>query len=53
MLEDGLAFDVRTWAWSNILTPPGPPRAGASMAVVGAGYIGLVGTTGSCMFVVD
>ena len=35
MLEDGLAFDVRIRAWSNILTPPGPPRVGASMVVVG------------------
>jgi len=36
MLTDGLAFDVRTRSWSNIPTPPGPPRVGASMAVVGS-----------------
>lgn len=30
MLEDGLAFDVRTRAWLNIPTPPGPPRVGAT-----------------------
>lgn len=35
LLKDGLAFDVRSRAWSNIPTPPGPPRVGASMAVVG------------------
>ncbi|KAF2791470.1 galactose oxidase [Melanomma pulvis-pyrius CBS 109.77] len=35
LLTDGLAFDVRTRAWSNIPTPPGPPREGASLALMG------------------
>ncbi|KAH7077954.1 hypothetical protein BKA63DRAFT_509355 [Paraphoma chrysanthemicola] len=33
--NDALAFDVRTRAWSNIPTPPGQPREGASLALVG------------------
>ena len=32
MLEDGLAFDVRARAWSDIPTLPGSPRVGARYA---------------------
>ena len=53
MLEDGLAFDVRTRAWSNIPTPPRPPRVELAWRLWGAGYISLVGTTESRMLVRD
>jgi hypothetical protein len=32
---DALAFDVRTRTWRNIPTPPGQPREGASLSLVG------------------
>lgn len=35
LLNDGLAFDIRTRTWSNIPTPPGQPREGASMVLAG------------------
>ncbi|KAF2712453.1 galactose oxidase [Pleomassaria siparia CBS 279.74] len=35
LLNDGLAFDVRTRTWSNIPTPPGPPRQGANVTLMG------------------
>jgi len=35
LLSDALAFDVRTRVWSNIPTPPGQPREGASLSLVG------------------
>jgi hypothetical protein len=35
LANDALAFDVKTRAWSNIPTPPGQPREGASLALVG------------------
>lgn len=35
LLGEALAFDVRTRTWSNIPTPPGQPREGASLALVG------------------
>lgn len=33
--KDALAFDVRSRTWTDIPTPPGQPRDGASMALVG------------------
>lgn len=33
--KDALAFDVRTRTWSTIPNPPGQPREGASLALVG------------------
>lgn len=33
--KDALAFDVRTRTWTDIPTPPGQPRDGASMTLVG------------------
>lgn len=33
--NDALAFDVRSRTWSNIPTPSGQPRDGASLAIVG------------------
>ncbi|PSN67143.1 galactose oxidase [Corynespora cassiicola Philippines] len=35
LLNDALAFDVRTRTWSNIPTPTGPPREGASLGLHG------------------
>jgi hypothetical protein len=35
LLNDGLAFDLNTRAWTNIPTPPGPAREGASMTLLG------------------
>ncbi|KAF2865871.1 hypothetical protein BDV95DRAFT_505967 [Massariosphaeria phaeospora] len=35
LLNDGLAFDIKTRTWSNIPTPLGQPREGASMALHG------------------
>lgn len=35
LLADALAFDVRSRTWSNIPSPAGPPRDGASLALVG------------------
>ncbi|KAH7139384.1 hypothetical protein B0J11DRAFT_42090 [Dendryphion nanum] len=35
LLNDALAFDVRTRTWSNIPVPPGQPREGASVTIVG------------------
>lgn len=36
LLNDGLAFDIKTRTWSNIPTPLGQPREGASMALAGS-----------------
>lgn len=36
LLNDALAFDVKTRTWSNIPSPSGHPREGASMALVGS-----------------
>lgn len=33
--NDALAFDVKTRTWTNIPTPPGQPREGASLSLVG------------------
>ncbi|KAF2473277.1 uncharacterized protein BDR25DRAFT_130555 [Lindgomyces ingoldianus] len=35
LLNDALAFDVRSRTWSNIPTPLGQPREGASMELMG------------------
>ncbi|KAF2268112.1 galactose oxidase [Lojkania enalia] len=35
LMSDALAFDVRTRTWSNIPSPLGQPREGASMTIVG------------------
>ena len=35
LLNDALAFDIRTRTWSNIPTPSGQPREGASLVIVG------------------
>jgi len=35
LLNDALAFDVKSRTWSNIPSPPGEPREGASVALVG------------------
>ncbi|KAF2661240.1 galactose oxidase [Lophiostoma macrostomum CBS 122681] len=35
LLNEGLAFDIRTRTWSNIPSPPGQPREGASMELSG------------------
>lgn len=35
LLDDALAFDVRTRTWSNLPSPPGQPRDGASISLVG------------------
>lgn len=35
LLGDAWAFDVRTRTWSSIPNPSGPPREGASVALVG------------------
>ncbi|CAO2647715.1 Nn.00g086370.m01.CDS01 [Neocucurbitaria sp. VM-36] len=35
LFNDALAFDVRSRTWSNIPTPPGQPRDGASLSLVG------------------
>lgn len=35
LLSDALAFDVKTRTWSNIPSPSGHPREGASLALVG------------------
>ncbi|KAF2016279.1 galactose oxidase [Aaosphaeria arxii CBS 175.79] len=35
LLNDALAFDIRTRMWSNVPSPPGQPREGASIDVVG------------------
>ncbi|KAF2191382.1 galactose oxidase [Zopfia rhizophila CBS 207.26] len=34
LLNDGFAFDIRTRTWSNVPTPLGQPREGASLALV-------------------
>jgi hypothetical protein len=36
LLDDGLAFDLNTRTWSNIPTPAGPAREGASMTLLGS-----------------
>jgi hypothetical protein len=36
LINDALAFDVKTRTWSNIPTPSGQPREGASLALVGS-----------------
>jgi hypothetical protein len=33
--NDALAFDVKTRTWTNMPTPPGQPRDGASLSLVG------------------
>jgi hypothetical protein len=33
--KDALAFDVKTRSWTNIPTPPGQPRDGATVSLVG------------------
>lgn len=35
LLNDALAFDLKTRTWSNIPSPAGQPREGASLALVG------------------
>ncbi|KAF2828382.1 hypothetical protein CC86DRAFT_368632 [Ophiobolus disseminans] len=35
LASDALAFDVKTRTWTNIPTPPGQPREGASLSLVG------------------
>lgn len=35
LVMDALGFDVKTRTWSNIPTPPGQPREGASLALAG------------------
>lgn len=36
LLNDALAFDIRSRTWSNIPSPPGQPREGASIALAGS-----------------
>jgi hypothetical protein len=35
LVNDALAFDIRTRTWSNVPNPPGQPREGASLAIAG------------------
>ncbi|KAH7380578.1 hypothetical protein BKA66DRAFT_512601 [Pyrenochaeta sp. MPI-SDFR-AT-0127] len=35
LLSDALAFDIRSRTWSNIPSPSGTPRDGASLSIVG------------------
>ncbi|KAF2621747.1 hypothetical protein BU25DRAFT_415777 [Macroventuria anomochaeta] len=36
LATDALAFDVKTRTWSNIPSPPGQPREGASLSLAGS-----------------
>lgn len=36
LANDALAFDLKTRTWSNIPSPPGQPREGASLALAGS-----------------
>ncbi|KZM26982.1 uncharacterized protein EKO05_0004727 [Ascochyta rabiei] len=36
LANDALAFDLRTRSWSNIPSPPGQPREGASLSLAGS-----------------
>jgi len=36
LANDALAFDVKTRTWTNIPTPSGQPREGASLALIGS-----------------
>lgn len=36
LATDALAFDLRTRTWSNIPSPPGQPREGASLSLAGS-----------------
>ncbi|KAJ4339000.1 hypothetical protein N0V95_007893 [Ascochyta clinopodiicola] len=36
LANDALAFDLKTRSWSNIPSPPGQPREGASLALAGS-----------------
>lgn len=36
LVTDALAFDLKTRTWSNIPSPPGQPRQGASLALAGS-----------------